>query len=314
MEVFHSELDSSINVWIDGFEARFVQRTPEYFIIYISTMKGCDQSCRMCHLTTTGQTDSTLATFNDILAQFYAVIQELGERGTLEDTLSKASTIHINYMARGEPLLNHYLIDNWGPIHKEIREYFEREYKKSLDVRPILSTIFPAELEDKYGFSGIISLLIYLSDEYHPPSIYYSLYSSDEKVRKRWLPKALPCKSALMYLNLYNILTMDDNEVTNKIHFALIKGVNDTLLNATGICDLLSQESLKGLKGIPFNLVRYNPYSSKQGEEADEDDIQKVSEYLNQAGHPTKVIPKVGFDVKASCGMFLTDAEVRHEL
>lgn len=44
-----SEEDASINYvfeeWYGKYEARYVQRSPEYAIVYLSSHTGCDLSC-----------------------------------------------------------------------------------------------------------------------------------------------------------------------------------------------------------------------------------------------------------------------------
>jgi len=70
-----------------------------------------------------------------------------------------------------------------------------------------------------------------------------------------------------------------------------------------GICETVKQFELHANVAI----VRYNPYSALQGKEPSEEIIQARAELIKRllpASH-VKVITRVGFDVKASCGMFV---------
>lgn len=56
-----------------------------------------------------------------------------------------------------------------------------------------------------------------------------------------------------------------------------------------------------------MNVVRYNPQSDKYGRESSEAVIERNAAML-QEWMPLdsfRIVPKVGFDVKASCGMFV---------
>lgn len=49
-----------------------------------------------------------------------------------------------------------------------------------------------------------------------------------------------------------------------------------------------------------------NPFSERQGREADYETVVMLDSLMRQSPNITggRVVPRVGFDVKASCGMF----------
>lgn len=119
-QILKSKIDDSIN-WVTktdvGYlEARFVRRKSK-LIAYVSSQTGCVQACRMCHLTSTGQTAHRNASAKEIVDQAKQALRYINTRERY------AKSIHINFMARGEPLLNDQLLDNWNEISTELKNY-----------------------------------------------------------------------------------------------------------------------------------------------------------------------------------------------
>ena len=277
-----SKIDSSVNFVLEnGLECRFVQRSPEYFIIYVSSQTGCNQSCRFCHLTQTGQTEDINASKEDIIRQVNKVLAYWFKHH--HNGKSSLEKVHVNFMARGEPLLNPVITKHYKQLFDIICDNVY-EFTGIGDVRFNISTIIPKDVnkEDLLNFN----------DE--RARIYYSLYSTNEQFRKRWLPKAMDVKTALSLLKNQDYLT---------IHHALIKGENDSLEDAYRVvsaCSFLDSE-------MKLNIVQYNPFSSVQGQESDSETIDKYVKYMEHQDFFTriKIIERVGLDVKASCGMFV---------
>jgi len=103
MEILKSQIDRSVNFveeQLTGFiESRYVRRSDEYFIAYLSSQTGCNRGCKMCHLTATKQTQFTNCDMQDFVSQLDNVFAHY-------DNDTPAKKLHINWMARGEALAN----------------------------------------------------------------------------------------------------------------------------------------------------------------------------------------------------------------
>lgn len=290
----HSQLDRSVNfekTFDDHkgrLEARFVQRDPDYFIVYLSSQTGCKQACRMCWLTATGQTDTRDVTMEEYFEQAEQVFEHYSDMFRNNVVGSSATRVHFNFMARGEPLANKHFLANADEILRGLKRIAERW---CLEAKFLISTIFPKEFQ---GYS----LTELFNDPEVYPEIYYSAYSFDPTFRKRWLPKANIPEHALGQLRNWQITTGK----TPKIHYAFINGENDSIGDVKKIIDSIKRFHLT----VNWNIVRYNPPNDKS-KEAIEGQVLYLAGYIRSRlpEARVKVVPRVGTDVKASCGTFL---------
>ncbi|MFG6082842.1 hypothetical protein ACEUZ9_004074 [Paracoccus litorisediminis] len=279
--------DASVN-WTrptpDGglLEARYVRRTDEYFIAYVSSHSGCRHACRFCHLTQTGQTMFRETPIEEIYEQFGKVIEHY-------DALkAPADRVNINFMARGEPLSNADLTRRFGTLSDWIRADCEM---RDIGAMFNISSIFPqdsAGIDLARAFRGA------------PVTIFWSLYSLDPRFRRRWLPRAQEPQMIRDRLLAWQEAT--GGKVV--LHWALIDGQNDDAESLGEIHDFIAVSGLDAR----LNLVRYNTHSAKTGSEAAieryEDALKIIGDVMTVSG--SRIVPRVGFDVNASCGMFMS--------
>jgi 23S rRNA (adenine2503-C2)-methyltransferase len=281
--------DASVN-WdrpadVGRIEARYVRRGPDYFVVYLSSQTGCAQGCRMCHLTATGQTRLRDVTIAEMLDQARTVLEHYRREGP------PARSVHFNFMARGEPLANQALLADADGLLGELSRL-----AVALGLRPrhLVSTIYPHDLGSRPLEDVFVT---------HHPDIYYSIYSMSERFRRRWLPKAMPAEMALDRLVSWQRST--HKLVT--LHHAYIAGENDAEGDVHAICDALEERGLL----THVNIVRYNPHDpARHGVEPPEEVIQRNAAIYRERlpGAQVSIIARVGFDVAASCGMFLGPA------
>lgn len=271
-----SQLDNSVNFLTQTekglFESRYVNRDNGYFICYLSSHTGCNQGCKMCHLTATGQVKMKPASLADYKYQAEKVFEHA--------QFKEEKIVNINFMARGEPLLNPHVLS--GQVFEELdklcRDY---EFVPTYNI----STIFPLQFN--------ISSIQYFGS--HSPTLYYSYYSDNPYFREEWLPNAHYPIFAFDFLSSYFRKT----GIKSKIHFALIKNEND--------CEQDFYDLAYFINRLPYspqiNIVRYN--SPNDSEESDK--IEYFRDFiLDKTKASVYVVPRVGFDVKASCGMFVS--------
>jgi 23S rRNA (adenine2503-C2)-methyltransferase len=281
LQILQSKQDSSVNfvssIQEGFFESRYVRRG-DYFIAYLSAQSACNRGCGFCHLTATGQTVGRDASKKDLLDQaknvlsHYAMLKQ--ERGE-----PPAPYMHFNFMARGEPLANAHLNDD------VLTSLGELASRSRLPSKVNISTIMPKTLRKPLAERFM----------YTKPTLYYSMYSTKDDFRSKWLPGAMPHEQALEQLAEYNRVTGG----AVKIHFAFIEGENDNWYEMVSISNAVKKA---GLRDVSFNIVRYNPPDSSSKESSEQVISKNVAVLRNS--FPVQVVTRVGFDVSASCGMF----------
>jgi 23S rRNA (adenine2503-C2)-methyltransferase len=272
-----------------GQESRFVRRSNDYFIVYLSSHNGCNLSCRFCHLTQTRQTSFTESSLDDMLEQARGVLDHY--RSQVDKGLQvPAQRVHFNWMARGEPLASSVVMGQWKDLTQGLADLARQRGLE--EFRFNVSSIFPKKQRSHDR--------LHLLDGPHQPTLFYSLYSLDPSFRKRWLPKAADPLRVLDALADWQQDT--GGEVV--FHWTLIAGENDSPQSTDAIARAIRSRGIRAR----FNLVRYNPFSDGQGEEASEPVMmERFEQIVGAMSAPgSRVVPRVGFDVKASCGMFVS--------
>lgn len=101
--------------------------------------------------------------------------------------------------------------------------------------------------------------------------------------------------SALMLLKEYQAFST----LPLKIHYAFIDGENDREEDVAGVLSALERWKIQ----CDFNIVRYNPPDDSSRESSEEKIVAAVAQMKSYG--QVNVIPRVGLDVFASCGMFV---------
>lgn len=292
IQQLNSLQDQSVNFIFSGdypgkMEARYVRRKDYYLACYLSSQTGCNQMCKMCHLTATQQFQMSDVDLDGYMQQAEEVLRYYRSQNR------PAKVIHFNFMARGEALNNSHLIKKGD--YSVLESLAKLAWSHNLHPRFNISTIIPKQFND-------VDLVDCFPIIY--PDFYYSIYSVNPEFRKEWLRNAQPVDAALTKLYRWQEIT----KKVVKMHWAFIKGENDNKDDVLSLCKTIKDSGLK----CDINIVRYNPHSEEYGEESDEKSFKNnliLMENTLPCNTKIDIIPRVGFDVFGSCGMFASGPE-----
>lgn len=295
LKVLTSKIDNTTNViYPDGSEFRCVERE-DNTTAYLSSHTGCSLGCRMCHLTATGDTKMIPLSSHDMFTRALTALMS---------TKESTKPLNFSFMAKGDALANK-AID--GDLVRTLLTEGDRQRRQHTKV--VISTIFPTATVgwpiDEYLFDHFGSF---------QPHIYWSLYSLDKEFREYWLPRSADPVVVAEGLARWQKRTCQ--EIV--IHHALIDGRTDDgtrsvpsnfwAHQATDIRQLLEAHNIH----YRVNLVRYNPpentenaFYGKEPSERCYSDNHLALYRLSKNCTSAKIQERVGYDVKASCGMFL---------
>jgi len=284
MKTLKSNIDESVNYItkapVGYFESRYVRRTKDYFTCYLSCQSGCNLACKQCFLTASGQTQRINASLGDLIEQVKPVIEHY-------KTQDEAKIINYSFMARGEVLDSNVNGDY-------LLELGYRAKLNNLKPRYCISTIMPK------------SLNFDLVDRFLPvqPDLYYSIYSTNSVFKSKWMPNAMEPEMAIKLLADYQ----NYSKKIIKLHWPFIKNENDSEKDVLDIIKIVNDYKLR----VDVNIVMYNPYSDKHGEESDITTIYRNCNLLksNLPGSVVKLVDRVGQDVFGSCGTFCPKNEI----
>lgn len=302
-DVLRSSIDSSINFIFCNdqgqiLESRFVQRDPDKFIIYLSSQTGCEQACRFCHLTQMGHNKNVSSTsLEEFSYQAVTVLRHMEIQSAIQLTATKIS---FNFMARGEPFVNSLFQTNPDRIYATLTDIAAQYGYTDVDFK--VSSILPRfTADDTLSFTipyrAMLDRAIFQSK--YDVRLYYSLYSTSAVFRKHWMPRGLSPESAGQIL-----FGTSDRLV---LHQAFISDENDSTHDVEAILNWMYHYRIKA----DVNLVRYNPFSVNCGREAPASRIENCMETFAASAQvkTIQLINRVGLDVSASCGMFVTGEE-----
>ena len=297
--VKHSQEDHSINVVtpIESglfFESRFVQRDDYEWIIYISSDgAGCNLSCRMCWLTQLGRTGTREASVEEYRDQVKSVLAEIKKVKSSEEW-DAVKRIHVNFMAQGDLFQNRCFTSDPELVLTVITAAINSAVAHGPQIKFKLSTIFPETSQYIKEPEVFRSLVIEPLLDDDRVDIYYSLYSLDSRFRRKWLPKAI---SPEVVGNIFRGVKRGF-----RLHFALIENRNDRL----GDIELIHRWLERWDITAKFNLVRFNAFDGAKEAETDSTKMALYLESLMTSERlvDSQIVPRIGKDVKASCGMF----------
>ena len=229
----------------------------------ISSQAGCILNCSFCH--TAKQGFSKNLSKQEIIGQLWLA----------EKRLSKPMT-NVVMMGMGEPLLNFSAVKSALAIMRDPLAY--QLPRRRLTV----------------STSGVVPEIYRLAKECDV-TLAISLHAPTDELRNLLVPinKKYPIATLLEACKSY-ISSKPNSKVT--IEYVMLKDVNDSIIHAKQLMNLLKQLPCK------INLIPFNPFVGTNYQSSSIENIHKFSEVLIKAGFTVTIRLTRGEDINAACG------------
>ena len=243
--------------------------------VCVSSQVGCNMGCKFCA--------SGLIKKQRDLSASEMVLQVMKIQEYLDQEGKGERVSHVVIMGSGEPFDNY---DNVMEFIKIINE------QKGLAIGARHITV---------STSGIPDKIIKYSKEGIQVNLAISLHASNNETRNKIMPvnKAFPLEVLFEAIREYE--TNSKRRVT--IEYILLKGLNDSLKNASELATLL-----KGTFAY-VNLIPYNEVSENEFRRSDKESVRAFYEELKRIGVNVTIRKEFGSDIDAACGQLRAKKE-----
>jgi 23S rRNA (adenine2503-C2)-methyltransferase len=146
---------------------------------------------------------------------------------------------------------------------------------------------------------GIVPAIKRLADSNFNVQLALSVHAVDEKQRKKLIPNnfGFSIKDILDIGEYY--LRKTNSRIT--IEYVLVKGINDSVVNARKLARLLRRHKLLN-PNVRVNLIPFNPIVGVQFQPAKQEVILKFKNMLKFNGITVNIRQAKGADINAACG------------
>jgi 23S rRNA (adenine2503-C2)-methyltransferase len=250
----------------------------------ISSQVGCTLNCTFCHTgtqrlvrnLTPGEIVGQVVLARDRLNDW----QKIGGAGAEPE---KRLVSNVVMMGMGEPLYN------FEAVRDGLNVVADGEGLSLSKRRITLST------------SGVVPNIARAGDEIGS-MLAISLHAVTDELRDQLVPlnRKYPLRELLDACRNYPGVS---NARRITFEYVMLKGINDTLVDAKALVRLL-----KGIHA-KINLIPFNPWPGSTYECSDWDQIEKFSEVVFNAGYASPVRTPRGRDILAACGQLKSATE-----
>jgi len=236
----------------------------------VSSQAGCTLNCSFC--ATGKQGFNSNLTSAEIIGQVWLAAKYLKEAG-----IDNRQITNVVFMGMGEPLLNFANVIDAVNIMLDDFAYGLSKRKVTLSTS---------------GYLPVIDRLAEFTDV----ALALSLHAPTDELRSELVPlnRKYPIKELLDSCRKY-INSLGDKRFLT-IEYTLIKDVNDSLLHAEQLADLLCDYPCK------INLIAFNPFKLVVYERPSNNAVNRFKDYLYMKGFNVTLRQTRGDDISAACG------------